>query len=71
AGVKTIVTGYAPVGPVATSLSDAAPDLAASGITVQHVHRPFDTIAWPHATKGFFKMKKGIPSILQQLDLGT
>jgi deoxyribodipyrimidine photo-lyase len=71
AGVKTIVTGYAPVGPVATSLSDAAPDLAAAGITVQHVRRPFDTIAWPHATKGFFKMKKGIPSILQQLDLGT
>ncbi|WP_085307615.1 FAD-binding domain-containing protein [Planktotalea arctica] len=71
AGVKTVVTGYAPVGPVATALSNAAPDLDKAGITVQHVRRPFDTIAWPHATKGFFKMKKSIPSILQQLDLSA
>ncbi|MEN8893070.1 MAG: FAD-binding domain-containing protein, partial [Planktotalea arctica] len=71
AGVKTVVTGYAPVGPVATALSNAAPDLDKAGITVQHVRRPFDTIAWPHATKGFFKMKKSIPSILQKLDLSA
>ena len=69
AGVTTIVTGYAPVGPVATALSDAAPRLLAEGIKIIQVRRDFDTVAWPHATKGFFKMKKEVPSILQRLQL--
>jgi deoxyribodipyrimidine photo-lyase len=69
AGVTTIVTGYAPVGPVATALSDAAPKLLAEGIKIIQVRRDFDTVAWPHATKGFFKMKKEVPSILQRLHL--
>ena len=69
AGVMTIVTGYVPVGPVATALSDAAPRLLAEGIKIIQVRRDFDTVAWPHATKGFFKMKKEVPSILQRLQL--
>jgi deoxyribodipyrimidine photo-lyase len=69
AGGTTIVTGYAPVGPVATALSEAAPELAAAGIQISQVRRAFDTVAWPQATKGFFKMKKQVPSILYQLNL--
>lgn len=65
--VTTVVTGYAPVGPVATALSTAQPDLCAAGITLQQVRREYDTAAWPHATKGFFAMKKGVSSILEQL----
>ncbi|WP_298858374.1 FAD-binding domain-containing protein [uncultured Sulfitobacter sp.] len=71
AGVKTIVTSYAPVGPVASALSSASPDLHAAGITLYQVRRAFDTTAWPHATKGFFKMKKEIPSLLKQLKIVT
>ena len=67
--IKTVVTGYAPVGTVATALSAAHQDLSGAGITVHQVRREFDTVAWPHATKGFFAMKKAIPSILVQLGI--
>ena len=65
---KTVVTGYAPVGPVATALENAQSDLTAAGIRVLSVRRDFDTVAWPHATKGFFAMKKAIPKILETLN---
>jgi deoxyribodipyrimidine photo-lyase len=65
---KTVVTGYAPVGPVATALENAQSDLTAAGIRVLSVRRDFDTVAWPHATKGFFAMKKTIPKILGTLN---
>ena len=65
---KTVVTGYAPVGPVATALENAQSDLTAAGIHVLSVRRDFDTVAWPHATKGFFAMKKTIPKILGTLN---
>ena len=65
---KTVVTGYAPVGPVATALENARSDLTAAGIRVLSVRRDFDTAAWPHATKGFFAMKNAIPKILETLN---
>ena len=65
--LKTVVTGYAPVGPVATTLATAEPALRAEGIQVIQVRRAFDTVAWPNATKGFFAMKKSIPPVLKTL----
>jgi deoxyribodipyrimidine photo-lyase len=62
-----VVTGYAPIGPTATALTAAHPNLAAAGISLIQVRRSFDTIAWPHATKGFFAMKKAVPSVLEKL----
>ena len=67
--LKTVVTGYAPVGPVATKLVAMEPALQAEGIKLFQVRRAFDTVAWPHATKGFFAMKKGIPRVLEKLGL--
>jgi deoxyribodipyrimidine photo-lyase len=67
---KTVVTGYAPIGPTATALAAAHPELTAAGIRLVQVRRPFDTVAWPHATKGFFAMKKAVPSILETLGIG-
>lgn len=66
--LRTVVTGYAPVGPVASALSAADPLLQAEGISVVQVRRHFDTTAWPNATKGFFAMKKAIPRVLEALD---
>lgn len=63
AGTKTVVTAYAPVGPVATQLVR----LGDTGITVHQVRRDYDSLAWPHGTKGFFAMKKKIPQILRAL----
>jgi deoxyribodipyrimidine photo-lyase len=64
---KTVVTSYAPIGPVSTAITNAVPDLESAGIQILFLRRQFDTVSWPHATKGFFAMKKNIPSILATL----
>lgn len=65
AGVRQIVTPYAPVGPVATALARLAPALAAAGISLAQPQRSWDTRFWPHATKGFFAFRKRIPELLR------
>ncbi|MGY6629426.1 MAG: FAD-binding domain-containing protein [Wenzhouxiangella sp.] len=65
AGVKCLVTPYAPVGPTADALDELAKALAAADIRLVRVRRPWDEAAWPHATKGFFPFKKQIPDLLR------
>jgi len=65
-----VVTAWAPVGPVATALATAETELAKEGITLHRVRRTYDDLTWPHATAGFFKLKKKIPQILRDLELG-
>jgi deoxyribodipyrimidine photo-lyase len=69
AGVRQIVTAYAPVGPVADALAQLGPHLASEGITLSSVRRDWDARFWPHATKGFFPFKQRIPGLLQSLGL--
>ncbi|MEQ5871074.1 DNA photolyase [Sagittula sp. NFXS13] len=58
AGAEQIVTPYATVGPVAENLA------LMEGLPVRRALRAYDARAWPHATKGFFKFKDHIPSLL-------
>ncbi len=67
--VTTIVTSYTPVGPVASILSDARRELAQAGIEIRLLRRAYDEAAWPHASKGFFKLKARIPDILAELGI--
>ena len=69
AGVRRIVTPYAPVGPVADQLARLAPVLASEGVTLAQVRRDWDSAFWPHAKKGFFAFKERIPAILRQSGL--
>ena len=69
AGVRQIVTPYAPVGPVADALRDLAPALAAEGISLVQVRRDWDTQFWPHAKKGFFPFKQQMPRLLAEAGL--
>lgn len=69
AQTRTVVTGYTPVGPVASQLAQARSELEAAGLMLHQVRRPYDDLAWPHATKGFFALKKQIPCILADLGL--
>ena len=64
AGVQTIVTPFAPVGPTADRLSRIAPVLAGEGVDLVQVRRSWDTRFWPHATAGFFSFRKQIPALL-------
>ena len=69
--LEAVVTPYAPTGPVAERLADARNRLAAAGIDLLRVRRPYDSATWPHARRGFFRLKKQIPSILDALGLSA
>lgn len=69
AGVRQILTAYAPVGPVADALAQLKPQLASEGIRLSFVRRAWDERFWPHATKGFFPFKERIPALLQNMGL--
>jgi deoxyribodipyrimidine photo-lyase len=70
-GVDTIVTPHAPVGPAAEALAAATKSLQGKGIRLVQVRRDFDTMAWPHGTKGFFAMKERIPDLIAKLGIGA
>jgi len=63
--LNAVVTAYAPVGPAAERLEAARAALTEQGIALIPVLRPWDAAAWTHATKGFFKLKKQIPKLLE------
>jgi deoxyribodipyrimidine photo-lyase len=62
---RTLVTAYAPVGPVADFMDAAAGPLSKAGVRLLKARRRFDSTAWPHASRGYFRLKKAIPSILR------
>ena len=66
AGVRQVVTAYAPVGLVADSLEALASALAAEGIALVRVRRHWDELFWPHAKKGYFAFKERIPELLRE-----
>ena len=67
--LTTIVTTYTPVGPVAELLAGVGQELERRGITVVQLRRQYDSVTWPHARRGYYKLKKQIPSLLERLDL--
>lgn len=62
-----IVTAFVPMGWVRDWLDEARPTLDAAGIALAEQQRPWDSAFWPHATAGFFKVKKAIPGLLASL----
>lgn len=69
AGVNRVVTPYAPVGPVATRLTEIAKALAGEGIELVQVRRAWDDTFWPHARKGFFPFKQHMGRLLEDMGL--
>ena len=55
-----VVAAWAPVGPSASALP--------SGCTL--IRRPWDEMAWPRATRGFYNLKSAIPGILEHVGVG-
>jgi deoxyribodipyrimidine photo-lyase len=68
--IDTVVSPYAPVGPTAVALTEITNHLQSKGIKLVEVRREFDTLAWPHATRGFFGMKDKIPDLLRNMRIG-
>ena len=67
--INTIVTPYAPVGPVAERIAATRQTLDRYGIRVLQIRRPYDDACWPHAKRGYFKLKEQIPSLLERLGI--
>lgn len=67
--LATVAVAYAPVGPEADVLTDIEQHLAQHGIALLRVRRRYDSLTWPHASKGFFAMKEKIPTFLEKLNL--
>jgi deoxyribodipyrimidine photo-lyase len=67
-GCRQIVTGYAPVGPVADAL--AATRFPADLRLAEH-RRGWDARAWPHCTRGYFSFAREIPALLAAAEAGT
>ena len=69
AGMRTIVTPYVPVGPTASALAAARPLIAAAGLDLVMVRRPWDEVLWPHADRGFFPFRERAEAGLRSLGL--
>lgn len=67
--LNTIATAYAPVGPVAEMLANVAKELDPYGIKLVQLRRPYDSMTWPHSQRGYFKLKKQIPALLERLEI--
>ncbi len=67
--VSTVVTAYAPVGPVAEILATTKTHLQKHGVRLLQLRRPYDSVTWPHARRGYFKLKDKIPSLLETLGI--
>ena len=68
-GAEQIVTAFVPTGPLRDWLDTAEPSLQAQGVDLCEWQRAWDQAIWPHATAGFFKVKKAMPRILGQRQL--
>ncbi|MFO7859226.1 MAG: FAD-binding domain-containing protein [Ectothiorhodospiraceae bacterium] len=68
-GMDHVVTPWAPQGPVADVLAAAEPALRQAGIRLQQVRRDWDSLCWPHATRGFFGFWKPVSKMLRSGEL--
>jgi len=68
--LEHIVVAAPPQGPVNDRLAAADAALDSAGIDLLRLRRPYDLRAWRHSTRGFFRLKEAIPSLLKALDLG-
>ena len=67
--LKTLATAQLPIGSMRDEMNAAMPALQQAGIELIQITRPYDQACWPHANKGFFKLKAKIPNILKELEL--
>ena len=66
-GLRRLHVMHAPYGPVADALATIEPRLEDAGVTLQPHLRGYDRRAWPFANRGFFKLRKRIPGLLDAM----
>jgi deoxyribodipyrimidine photo-lyase len=66
-GLDTVLTPYAPIGPVQERLEAVRAALSVEGIDLVTVRRRWDGEAWPSASRGFFPFRGRIPELVRHL----
>jgi deoxyribodipyrimidine photo-lyase len=66
--LDTVVLPYTTIGPVRDLVPDLFASLRETGVSISLPTRRHDRLSWPHASKGFFKLKREIPGILQAME---
>lgn len=64
--IRQLLVPWVPAGPIADTLEPKLEQLARSGVDVRRIRRPWDEFAWPAATRGYFRMRKIIPDLLER-----
>lgn len=64
-----VVMPYAPVGPVQERMASLRAALSSEGVAFTTLRRQWDTLAWPHAARGFFPFREQISDLLRQQGL--
>jgi len=67
AGARAVLMPWAPVGWTARALAPLRASLTARGIGLHAVRREWDSLCWPHATRGFFAFREHIPALCAAL----
>lgn len=67
AGTKQIITPYMTQGPLYDLMTKAKKQLDQRDARITELKREWDTLVWPHAKAGFFRVKKQIPAVLSAL----
>jgi len=70
AGLDAVHTAYAPYGPVADFHRELERALADQDTALARHVQSYDRLCWPHADRGFFRLKKRIPAMLRELESG-
>ncbi len=69
ADCKTVITGQPMTGWVKPHVDRLRAALAEDGVSLLYLQRDWDRLFWPHAKRGFFGLKKAIPSVFSDLGL--
>ena len=69
--LDAVVVPYASVGPVQERMLALDAALASEAVAFLTVRRRWDSLAWPHAARGFFPFRARIPGLLHQQGLSS
>ncbi|MES2093232.1 MAG: hypothetical protein V4531_05400 [Actinomycetota bacterium] len=67
--LDVVAVPHAPVGPVQERMRPLEAALASEAVVLTPIRRRWDTLAWPHAARGFFPFREQIPRLLRQQGL--
>ena len=68
--VVEAVEGWAEGSPVVAAWAPAGPSAVLPPQTIRRVRRGWDERVWPHATRGYFKVRSAIPGLLDAAGIG-